>query len=773
MNKAFIIQYRFWIFLFTGIVVAASAILLIGISFNSDLETYLPDSIEAKKNSDTISGYFGSDDRVVMVFETDDVLKTSTLVRIRNMSHAFGRMKEFRSVMSLFDLKNIKGEQGQTIVEPVIREIPVSEKERDALRGEIRSNDLVFKLIVSEDFRHTLIILTAQNGADDKTLMSLVDQTIAKFPGDESLSLNGQPFMRNEASHNIARDMIVLLPIGLIIMFLVLLLSFREIRAVILPFSVVVFSTIVALALIPLFGWELSIIGILLPIMMIAIANNYGIYFIAKYQEMNASIPGISMEKIATESYSYLRKPVIFCGLTTIAGVLGLATHILKPARQMGIVSGIAIGFALLISLLYIPAVMSLMRKGKPYTKRVGGNGNLFEKLLKALGNVTTRRPKRIIGYFAAFLFLMSAGLIWLETAADHNSILPEGHSYNRSLKIMNNSFGGSKIMNILFEGDIKDPELLNNLDRYEKEIKTIPGVGRVTSIATILRKMSTALNNPGDEDYNQIPKTRDAVAQYFELYSMSGDPGDFESLVDFDYTRALLTIQYQAGTLKEINAILTPVARYVGSDPRVVCMGGYSLIEKEICESVVSGQNYSLIFAFIAILVLLSIIFRSWVSGLLGVIPLVFAVLCTFGLMGWTGIKLNIVTALLSSVSIGLGVDFTIQMFWKIKSEIHSGLSMASAIIKALTTIGRGITINAFSVMLGFSVLFLSAFPIIRSFALLIIVSLLFCLSSSLLLIPALCLLLRPAFLMKIALRPVESRNRIVIKTPLVQTAK
>jgi predicted RND superfamily exporter protein len=236
----------------------------------------------------------------------------------------------------------------------------------------------------------------------------------------------------------------------------------------------------------------------------------------------------------------------------------------------------------------------------------------------------------------------------------------------------------------------------------------------------------------------------------------MSGDPEDFEEMVDFDYTKALLTVQYQAGNTNAMNNIIDTINALTKDDPHMSLMGGYSLIDKAICESVVTGQYNSLLFAFVIILILLAVIFRSIVAGLLGSLPLAFSVLCTFGIMGWIGIELNIVTALLSSVSIGLGVDFTIQMFWKLKTEIANGHSYASSVHIALKTMGRGISINAFSVMLGFSVLFLSAFPIIRSFGFLIIISLFFCLICALVLIPALCMLIKPRFLGSDQIEPV-----------------
>lgn len=747
-NGNFIIKYKWWIIIITLLIVIASIIPLTRVTINSDLESYLPDDIEPKVNTDKIAELFGGSDMVIMVFETDDVLNPSTLKRIQKLSREFNKSAEIEKVLSLFDMNSIKGEDGFMLVEPVVDVIPNSDKKREILRNDIKTNDMAYKLIVSSDFKYTLMMLTAANSVKDEKLMELVENKLSGIPGEEKVTINGQPYLRNEANHKVGRDIMLLLPIGLFIMFLFLWIAFKEKRGVLLPFSVVIFSILIAFSLIPLFGWELSIIGILIPIMMIAIANNYGVYFITKYQELNATRPGITMPQIVKESFNYLKKPVLLCGLTTIAGVLGLAVHILKPARQMGVISAIAIGFALLASLIYIPSVMLLLKKGKVQKSYTGRSNGLIDRILNSFSNFTAYFPHRVVYVFVIFLVIAAMGFFKFKVASDHNNILPKNHSFNQSLDIINKDFGGNKIISVMFEGDIKNPAMLKNLDRYEMELEQVPGVGSVTSIATVIKKISTVLNDPGDELYNKIPDSREAVAQYIELYSMNGDPKDIEQMVDFDYTKVLLTVQYQAKNMKEVNAVQSKVNELLKDDPHASIVGGYSLVEKEICQSVITGQYNSLIFAFLVIFILMSLIFKNLIAGLLGSLPLAFAVLSTFGIMGWLGIELNIVTALLSSVSIGLGVDFTIQMFWKLKTEIVSGHSYASAIKIALKTMGRGITINAFSVMLGFSVLFLSAFPIIRSFGFLIIISLFLCLTCALILIPALCILIKPKFL-------------------------
>ena len=96
-------------------------------------------------------------------------------------------------------------------------------------------------------------------------------------------------------------------------------------------------------------------------------------------------------------------------------------------------------------------------------------------------------------------------------------------------------------------------------------------------------------------------------------------------------------------------------------------------LIEKSLSQAIVRGQVNSLIFATLVIILLLLLIFRAFSAGLMGSLPLIFALVCNFGLMGWLGIQLDIATSLLSSIAIGIGIDYTIHLFWRLKNELAS----------------------------------------------------------------------------------------------------
>ena len=141
-------------------------------------------------------------------------------------------------------------------------------------------------------------------------------------------------------------------------------------------------------------------------------------------------------------------------------------------------------------------------------------------------------------------------------------------------------------------------------------------------------------------------------------------------------------------------------------------------------------------------------ILFRSPIAGIIAAIPLALSILILFGLMGLFYIELNIATAILSSIMIGVGVDYTIHFLWRYREERKNGLDYVEAVKATLTTTGRGIIFNAFSVIVGFTVLLFSSFLPVQFFGFLVVVSILACLIGALVLVPALCLILKPKFL-------------------------
>jgi len=743
-------KYRFW---FISIPVLITLLMLLPVrnaKINPDLMEYFPDEIEAKLNIEKIEETFGKNDPVIIIFEAGDILNNNTLERIQKINSAFLKTQKFTDVISLFESKYIRGEEGMMLVDPVIIKIPENEREREDVRSEIRNNPLVYKLLVSEDFKYTLMLVNPMENLSDNEIFEIINKVLSDHKGTERILLSGLPFLRYEIQQKAIRDLLILLPSGLIIMILFLYLSFREMRGVLLPFSVVLMSMISSMGIMPLLHYDLSIIAVLIPIMMIAIANNYGVHIVARYQELNALYPDWDMNRIVSEVMSLLKMPLILTALTTIIGLLGLAAQIMVPAKQMGLVSSAGIGLALLLSLYFIPSVMTGLKKGRIRKTFKGHKESVIDHFLMWAGKMATEKPYAVITGFLLVLIFLGTGISRLHVSINLEKMMPASHPLRISTNIANTNFGGTKYISVLFEGDILDPDLMHTMDNFETNLKKLPEVGNVSSLATVIKTISRALHDPGDKYYDVIPENRDAIAQYIEFYNMSGDPDDFEKIVDFNYTKAILNVQFKANDIKEFNKVASYIKDLISNSEYCTLMAGQSLMEKEMSESIVRGQINSLIFAVFAIALLLWIIFRSLTAGLLGTIPLLFALVCNFGLMGWTGFDLDIATSLLSSIAIGIGVDYIIHFFWRFKYDLKNGNNYKTAVINTLTTTGRGISINAFSVIIGFSVLLFSGLTILKTFGLLIIFSLLVCLLCALLLVPAICMIFKPEFLQK-----------------------
>jgi predicted RND superfamily exporter protein len=717
---------------------------------NSDLKAMLPTDIESRINTDKIDEIFGGTDMLMVVIKTDDVLNPETLRRVKDMSKQMKRIKGVDKVMSLFEMKSIKGQEEAMIVNPAVKRIPRTEEQKEALRKELRDNDVVYGSVVSDDFTITAVIALLKSDVSDDFIVREVKKLIEKNPGPEEVIIGGLPNLRVQVAKSIGSDLRQFLPLGMLIMLLFLFICFKQLRGVLLPFFVVVMSIVVSMGLIPLLGWKIEVITVILPVMLIAIANDYGIHLIARYQELNVEGRDCSKQELAKRIFRSLSKPVLLTGLTTVAGMLCLLGHVIIAARQLGILAALAIVFALAASLFFIPAVVSFLPTSKKviFASHESKKKPLLERLLVFFGHFVSKYPKVVVVMSVILAAFVAVGIFFVGVDTDPNKYYPKDHPVVHSANLINENLGGAQNISVVYEGDIKDPRIMKKIDSVERAVEEIPEVGKTTSIARIVRQMSRAINKEGEEFYDVIPDSRNAVAQYFELYSMSGDPEDFEKLVDFTYHNAIITARLKTASTAKLDRVIEKIEKIIKNDKDVKLIGGFGLILSELARVLVNGQFLSLSLAICVVGVLIMILFRSVTAGLISAIPLSISVITLFGLMGLFGIELNIATAMLSSIMIGVGVDYTIHILWRYKEERKKDLLPRPAVRKALTTTGRGIIFNAFSVIVGFIILLISSFMPVRFFGFLVVISIFTCLMGALVLIPSLCLVFRPKFL-------------------------
>lgn len=746
-----IIRFRWIIILLFTAATAYFALQIPNVEIDTEIKSNLPKDMTSRLATDRIDQLFGGTEMLMVLVQTDDVMKTETLKRVKKLSRKIKRIKGVDKVMSLFDLQSIKSNDGMMVIDPAVKKIPESDAEREEIRREIIGNDIVYGSVVAKDFSVTAIIAMLKTNTKDEEIVPSFLEVIKEIPGSETVQLGGLPLNRFETGIGIRKDMGHLLPAGILIMLVFLFACFRRLRGVLMPFIVTVMSIIVSIGIISLIGWKFQMVTVILPIFLIAVANNYGIHMITKYQEDNVPSNNFSKKELAKRMFQSLGKPVLLTGLTTIAGMLCLLGHIMVPAKELGVLSAIGILFSLSASLFFIPAIMSFLPPSKPILSHLEDNYKkkpLIERLLWLFGEVISRHPKKVITVLSILTLLSAIGIFRVVVDTNPNSYYPPDHPTVKVNTIIDKYLGGSQNVAIVYQGDIKDPKIMNKIDKTEHALAQMDEIGTTMSIARVLRMMSRTLNDSTDSHYDRIPETRDGIAQYFELYSMSGDPEDFNKMVDFPREHAIITARINKTSTAVLSGVITRIRNMVKGDPDVMLVGGFGVVLSDLADAVVKGQLLSLSMAIIICAILIMLLFGSFNAGVISAVPLAFSMVILFGLMGIFNIELNIVTALLSSIMIGVGIDYTIHFLWRYREERRAGLDAVLAVKKTLTTTGRGITFNAFSVMIGFVALFFSNFLPVRFFGFLVVVSILACLIGALVLVPALVLLWKPKFL-------------------------
>ena len=296
-----IIKYRWWIIALSVLFTLGISTVLVNLKIDPDLKNYFPKTMTSMVNTDKIEEVFGNQDIVMMIFETEDILNEETLKRVKAVEKEISRIDGVKRTSSLFGSNRIYGEDGVMYVEPTVTRIPRNDSQREELRRVIKDNDMVYNVMVSDDFRSTAVLATLEKECNEDDVFAEIHAIIESHPGAEKVHFGGLPYLRQAIDKDIKRDGLILIPIALILMLILLYLVFRQWRGVWLPFLVVVMSALLGLAMIPLLGWKFYVITMLVPILLIAVANDYGIHMIAKYQELNATGNGGSMKEMSAK----------------------------------------------------------------------------------------------------------------------------------------------------------------------------------------------------------------------------------------------------------------------------------------------------------------------------------------------------------------------------------------------------------------------------------------------------------------------------------------
>lgn len=255
--------------------------------------------------------------------------------------------------------------------------------------------------------------------------------------------------------------------------------------------------------------------------------------------------------------------------------------------------------------------------------------------------------------------------------------------------------------------------------------------------------------------DPNKYPadtreELKNLISQYLLLYS-----GSLESFSDdmLEPTQVRMLIEIRSYDTAVIADIIDDIDEYAKghfADDIAVENTGLAEMTKVLTDMVTSSQINSLLSALIAVLIIVAIAYHSPIAGLFGIIPLSLSILINFGIMGLTGINLDMVTALIASIAIGVGVDYTIHFLSCYAAERKLSSDLNEVTRNTVLSTGKAIITNAVSVGLGFAVLTLSEFVVLRYIGILVAIIMITSSLAALTVLPALLNWLKPKFITK-----------------------
>ncbi len=712
------------------IILAISVFFIFEMKQNTTMETnldkYMPQDHPAFIYSDKAEGWFNINDGIIIAVENKNgIYNTETLDTLKQLTRRFQNFNEIEKddVTSLYNADNIIGTDDGMDVQRFFKRVPKTEDGLSALKESVRKNEMVFGRMVSENEQVTVII--AEIG-DDVFTPQFYDKILesAKLSETENIKIHvaGRPIVEGEMAILGPADMKKMVPIVIFVILLVLFLALRSVKSTLITMGVVFLSTIWTFGLMASVGVPIYAVSTMIPVMLIAIGVAYGVHLYSHLHTFVNHYPTITKLEATKDMIKTMWKPVAVTSITTAVGFISLLTSEVYPVKYFGIFTAFGVLTAMVLSLIFLPA--GIMIFGLPKARRVSHDdnekGHSHSKLANRFAaSVIKHKYVSIIG--AALVIVVS--LIGMQKLWINSSFLDKFENDSEIVltdKFINKNFGGTSSLNLILDAEgkkdaFKEPVVLKLVDKMQKDVnKQLQVVGNTFSLADYINRMNKVMN-ADNEAFNTIPDNKNMIAQYLLLYEMSGDPENLNRVVDYNYEKANITFQLKKDDSKTINSTLDIIHTYekefndLGISMNYAGSGYKGLVFTDL---ILEGQIKSLFLSLLIIIILISIMFKNIKIGLISSVPIILTAAISFGIMGFLNIPLSTTTALLSSIAIGIGIDYAVHFLEQYR--LNSATSDDKLQVAQLTMAhsGKAIISNAVVVIAGFLVLLFSVFP-------------------------------------------------------------
>ena len=711
---------------------------------DDDLVKTFPQNLPSKIIWDSIQEDFGQTEFVFVSFGTpnNNILEDKIAVKQNALftNAVLDNITGVDKVISLSNYNKFDGDEDYLDIGPLQSESFLEDFNDDDIINQNLNEIITYfennpeqkQRLVSNNNDYLNIAIRPFDDSEFANIVTQVKSLADKYLGDYDIHFAGQPYLAGETPNLIKKDVSSLMAIGIIIMFIILFLNLRSFYAVFIILLTIISSFLVMLGSM---GWmrlitgsnyfDFTMMNTSMPIILLTIANSDGVHIVSKFfKELRKTK---DRDKAIFITMDCLMQPIFLTSITTSAAFM---TMISSPLEYMvGYSVGLSFGvmWALFLSCTMLPSLISL--KNWSLNSKAISKESILEKLTNYIANVVIHKPKKVL-FGGLLIICISAIGIWLiNVEVNVIKFYKKGNPIRESTIFVDDNFTGTMNLSIKVEDLITDSDGIPNYEHYLKLynlqnfLENNNQISMTFSFVDVLGQAYKAYTN-SDSDF--IPNA-DALEGTYTMLSIS-DKSDIDddliSLLGKDYDddfydldQLLLTAMIKTISTAEIQNLISQTEEYIEQNfdnpESNVKISGLSVFIKDFVNIIVTSSMTSILFSLVLILFITGLFFNSFKWGFLSIIPLASAIILNFGLMGIFGIDLNHMTALLSSVIIGVGVDFSIHYISDYRKNIINNVDYQTMSLKTSQDVGYPILLDVFSNMGFIALLFSILIPL------------------------------------------------------------
>ncbi len=747
------IQLRWFLVPLTLLICGLIAMEAASLRFAGDYRVFFgPDNPDFVANENAQST-FGKPDNIafVMIPRDGDIYTQETITAVHALTEAAWTQLPFVSrVDSLTNFQNTRGVEDDLFVEDLVVDPSTLDDEGlERIRRIASSEPLLNGFVVSTDGEATVVNSVVQLPRDIPNASSVVvqaargirDQILESHP-DIDLHITGVASLSAAFEEAGVRDSSTLIPGVYAFIVVAMLLAFRSVSGVIGSVLIIFLSTLVGVGVGGLIGVELTPISLAAPTIILTVAVADAIHILTGIRSrMRAGSP---KRNAIVEATALNFAPITVTSITTVVGFLTLNFSDSPPFHHLGNMSAAGIAAAWLLSLTFLPAILAILPTKFPD----GARSKAKSKVMDRIAETVIAHPKAIL---ATVLALCLGAITFLPTMVINDqwsSYFDERLEFRQAIDASDPYFGSDAIEFILdpgAPGAVTEPAFLRTVGDFTSWLRArTDDVAHVFAVSDIMKRVNMNLNGD-DPDFYRIPDDRAVASQYLLVYELSLPYGlDLNNRVDIERRSTRVTASMKDISTQETRELIADASAWFDAHggPYTLEITGSKVLFAFVAQRNIEAALDGTLYLVLAIVLILTLSFRSLTVGLASLIPNALPIVTAFGIWAILVGVVGFSVAAVGAVAVGLVVDFTVHFLSKyFRARQQDRASVADAVRYAFRTAGAAIFLTTVILATGFAVLVTSSFKLNADLGLLTATAVVLAMLVNLLLVPALFL--------------------------------